>query len=151
MTSFETQWTIFWTKFGDYKKMILSTSLNQKVTSRMMSIVQKNGVLYFQTDKTSRKYRQLIENENVALCIDNIQIEGVCKEIGHPLDHAIFSKLYKKHFSDSFDHYSMLKNEILFEVTPLFVKSWIYQDGVPFEEVFDFQLQSYSMLEYKGE
>lgn len=151
MNNFETQWKTFWNEFGTGKKMVLSTSLNDKVTARMMSIVQKQGVLYFQTDRMFRKYHQLVENRNVALCIDNIQIEGTCKEIGHPLDNAIFSCLYKECFPSSFTNYSSLKNERLFEVIPLYIKRWIYRDGTPFEEIFEVQKQEYVFFEYKGE
>lgn len=42
--------------------------------------------LYFQTDNTFKKYNQLKGNNKVALCIDNIQIEGECTELGHPLE-----------------------------------------------------------------
>lgn len=38
----------------------------------MMSVVLINGVFYFQPDKTFRKYEQIKDNPNVALCIDNI-------------------------------------------------------------------------------
>lgn len=47
---FEDKYLKFWQEFGTCKKMVLSTSLNDKVTSRMMSIVVMDGKLYFQTD-----------------------------------------------------------------------------------------------------
>lgn len=57
--------------------MVLSTSLNDVVTSRMMSVVLINKKIYFQTDRTFRKYRQLKENPRVSLCVDNMQIDRV--------------------------------------------------------------------------
>ena len=46
-------------EFNNGKTMVLSSSENDKVTSRMMSVVCVDGLLYFQTDKTFRKYHQL--------------------------------------------------------------------------------------------
>lgn len=60
-----------------------------------MSIVVVNKTIYFQTDKTFRKYEQLKGNPRVSLCADNIQIEGYCKEIGAPLDYTEFLNAYK--------------------------------------------------------
>ena len=119
----------FWSEFGTAKKMVLSTSQKDHVTSRMVSIIQYEGLLYFQTDCTFRKYEQLIENHHIALCIDNIQIEGICKEIGHPLDLTIFSDLYQKHFPNSFKRYTALKNERLFQVIQLISNAGFMKKG----------------------
>lgn len=143
MNNFENQYSAFLNEFGKGKTMVLSTSLNAKVTSRMMSVVQQNGVFYFQTDRHFRKYDQLIKNENVALCIDNIQIEGIAKELGHPLENANFCSFYKECFSSSFERYSSLSNEVLFAVTPLHVERWLYKEGVPFLETFDISNKEY--------
>ncbi|MFQ7174659.1 MAG: pyridoxamine 5'-phosphate oxidase family protein [Thomasclavelia ramosa] len=48
----------------------------------MMSIVVLNKKIYFQTDRTFRKYKQIKENPQVSLCIDNIQMEGYCEQVG---------------------------------------------------------------------
>ena len=66
---FKEKFEEFLTEFNKGKTMVLSSSENNKVTSRMMSIVCINGLFYFQTDKTFRKYHQLISNPQVALCI----------------------------------------------------------------------------------
>lgn len=150
MNDFENQFAAFLNEFGRRKQMVLSTSLNDQVTSRMMSVIQKDGNFYFQTDKTFRKYNQLIQNKNIALCIDNIQIEGICTELGHPLEDSAFSTLYKECFSGSFEKYSSLGNEVLFMVTPLYVERWIYRNGVPFVETFNVVKKEYHLYEYKS-
>ena len=81
---FQEAYSNFYKELGENKKMVLSTSRNDVVTSRMMSIIVLNKKLYFQTDKTLRKYNQLKENPNVSLCIDNIQIEGHCEKSREP-------------------------------------------------------------------
>ena len=140
----------FFSDFGKGRKMVLSTSENDKVSSRMMSVVQIGGELYFQTDRTMKKYNQMMKNNNVALCIDNIQIEGKCIETGHPLDNAEFCDIYKECFKGSYDAYSMLSNERLFIVKPLYIERWIYDDGVPYIETFDMSTQQYGLDRYLG-
>lgn len=151
MNDFNDQYSAFLNEFGNGKKMVLSTSLNDKVTSRMMSVIHQNGIFYFQTDKHLRKYDQLIKNENVALCIDNIQIEGICKELGHPLENPDFCSQYKECFASSFERYSSLSNEVLFAVTPLHLERWLYKDGTPFVESFDIANREYCIYEYQGD
>jgi len=150
MDLFKEKYESFLSEFEKGRKMVLSTSLNDHVSSRMMSIVCIDGLFYFQTDKTFQKYNQLIGNPNVALCADNIQITGVCKELGHPMENALFCNVYKACFSGSFSMYSALKNERLFEVTPKHVERWKYIDSEPFIETFDIDKQEYTLTKYDG-
>ena len=69
---FKEKFEEFIMEFKKGKTMVLSSSENNKVTSRMMSIVCIDGLFYFQTDKTFRKYNQIISNPQVDLCIENI-------------------------------------------------------------------------------
>lgn len=123
---FEDIYKAFLQEFGKGKRMVLSTSLQDHVTSRMMSVVQREGIFYFQTDSEIRKYKQLSGNPRVALCIENIQIEGLCREIGRPPEDS----------------------ERLFAVTPLFIERWMYLDGKPFVEELDVERQIYMRREY---
>lgn len=148
MSEFEIELNRFFQEFGISRKMVLSTSENDIVTSRMMSIVLINGVFYFQTDITLKKYGQIKGNANVALCIDNIQIQGVCKEVGRPLDNKEFASVFEKCFKGSFDAFSALENERLFAVTPVFIECWQYVDGKPFIETFDIANCEYYLSRY---
>lgn len=150
MNTFFDRYNNFLREFGNGKPMVLSSSEKDKVTSRMMSIVQYNGAFYFQTDKTFRKYHQLINNPQVALCIDNIQIEGICEEIGHPTECSSFCNIYQECFSGSFKRYSSLKNERLFVVKPTYIERWLYKEGIPFMETFDIENQIYNSSQYEG-
>lgn len=150
MNLFNDKYNAFLIEFGQGRKMVFSTSENNRVSSRMMSVIQFDGMLYFQTDITMKKYRQIKSNRNVALCIDNIQIEGICEEKGCPLDNSQFCDIYQKCFRGSFDAYSSLKNERLFVVKPLFVERWIYRNGVPYIETFDVENKQYNYKEYLG-
>lgn len=138
----------FLEEFGTGRKMVLSTSLQDHVTSRMMSIVQREGIFYFQTDREMRKYGQLSGNPQVALCIDNIQIEGLCRQIGHPMENRDFCILYEECFPGSFHRYSALEKECLFAVTPFRIERWLYLEGRPFLEEMDVERQIYIRREY---
>ncbi len=140
----------FLTEFGKGRKMVLATSLDDRVSSRMMSVVLIKGLFYFQTDVILGKYRQLKGNPNVALCIDNIQIEGVCEEIGHPMDNDAFCEHFQQCFKGSYDAYTVLKNERLFVVKPTFIERWVYKDGIPYIERFDTEAQRYEINQYIG-
>ena len=116
----------------------------------MMSVVCIGGGFYFQTDRTFRKYRQLLANPHVALCIDNIQIEGICHELGHPMDDPDFCAVFKECFGGSFRAYSLLKNERLFAVSPRYIERWVYSEGLPFIEKYDVEKREYSLSRYQG-
>ena len=149
MNTFSQKYGAFLLEFGKGRKMVLSTSENNRVSSRMMSVVQIDGVFYFQTDITFHKYHYIVNNPNVALCIDNIQIEGVCEELGHPLQFAHFCDVFQECFKGSYDAYSSLENERLFAVKPMYVERWIYEDGVPYIETFDIKTQEYKSSRYR--
>ncbi|MDD6395459.1 MAG: pyridoxamine 5'-phosphate oxidase family protein [Firmicutes bacterium] len=148
MYEFEIKCREFFKQIGNHNTMVLSTSLNDKVTSRMMSIIVIDGKFYFQTDNTFRKYQQIQGNPNVALCADNIQIEGVCNEVGRPQLSPEFCKLYNENFSVSYKLYSELENERLFEIIPTYIQKWIYVDGKPFIGAFDFKNKIYTKQAY---
>lgn len=147
---FEEQYFKFWQEFGKSKEMVLSTALNDMVTSRTMSIINLNSKLYFQTDCTFRKYNQLKRNPHVALCVNNIQIEGFCNEIGRPIENEEFCNIYKECFTGSYNRYTLLENERLFIVLPTFIERWIYIDGVPYRETFDISNRKYRSEQYLG-
>ena len=145
---FDEQCQALFRDIGEHKKMVLSTSFEGCVTSRMMSVVIFDDIFYFQTDMTFRKYAQLKKNEKAALCIDNLQIEGLCRELGHPACNPTFSSLYEKHFPSAFKRYTYLANERLFSFKPTYIKRWIYEEGEPYEEIFDFTHRLYEKRKY---
>ncbi len=150
MSMFTDKYTRFLSDFGKGRKMVLSTTDGNTVSSRMMSVVLIDGLLYFQTDITFRKCSQLSVNRSAALCIDNIQIEGIAEELGHPLERPDFCERFSECFRGSYDAYTSLKNERLFRVTPTHVQRWLYIDGAPYIETFRLPDEKYEITEYKG-
>ena len=126
---------------GKVRKMVLSTSFDNRVTSRMMSFVIFDNKFYCQTDKTFLKYQQIKLNPKVALCIDNIQIEGIAKNIGKPLENKKFINLFKQYYKTSYEIYSFLENEILLEIEPTSIGVWIYKDFIPVREFYNLEIK----------
>ena len=151
MDTFIKQYEAFLSDFGEGRTMVLSTSENDVVSSRMMSVVQLNGIFYFQTDVMLKKYRQLSVNPNAALCIDNIQLEGVCENLGHTLENEEFCSIFKKCFKGSYEAYTALKNERLFAFKPRYIERWVYRQGIPYIESFDIEAKAYHIERYSGE
>lgn len=150
MGIFDEKYGEFLEEFGRGRKMVLSTAVNDHVFSRMMSVVRLGGDFMFQTDRNFRKYEQLTENPNAALCIDNIQIEGVCREWGRPLDNRQFREAFRECFEGSYKAYSGLDDERLFVMSPTFIERWVYIGKSPFVERFDVAAGEYSITGYEG-
>ena len=101
----------FFEKTGAAAHMVLATAGNDgRVSARTMSVVRLGDRFYFQIDGDSRKAAQLRENLRAA---------------------------YRAAFPSSFDRYTHLECERLWEFAPDFAKQWIYEGGEPFEEILD--------------
>ena len=118
------------------KVAVLATSSCDKVTARSVSYIILNSRIYFQTDKTFLKCEQMIKNPNVALCIDNIQIEGSAKIKGHPFaeENRAFIEEFKKVHYGSFNAYSHMENEVVVEIEPISIILWKYEEGKPLRD-----------------
>ena len=55
---FKEKYSKFFEKIGRSKFMVLSTSKDDFVTSRMVSIIVIDGKFYFQTDKNFKKWKK---------------------------------------------------------------------------------------------
>ena len=127
------------------KHIVLATSYNDLVTARTISYVMINEKLYFQTLKTYEKVYQITHNNKVALCIDNLQIEGLAKIVGHPFDNKnnLFLELYKEKHNSAYQKYSSLADEVVIEVTINKISRWIYIDNVGHKEIINLITKEY--------
>jgi uncharacterized pyridoxamine 5'-phosphate oxidase family protein len=124
---------------GDKKVMVLATCYENLVTARSMSCIIIGKKIYFQTDTTFQKIKQMIENPNIALCIDNIQIEGIAKIKKHPFDDENYEFLnaFKENYKNSYEHYSHIKNEVVVEIKPTLITLWKYEGSQPLRDFLD--------------
>lgn len=146
---FDSKVTEFFSRFGNHKNMVLSTCLDNKVHARMMSIVCFQNKFYFQTDKTFRKCKDISDNSNVSLCIDNIQIEGVCTAVGKPIENKAFCEIFSTSFPKAYELYTNLENEILYEIEPAYIECWLYENSKPYIEIYDMSNREYYKKQYE--
>lgn len=152
MSEFAVKLNEFFSNLGVAKKMVLATSKDDKVTARMMSCIIFDSSFYFQTDKKFLKYEQICANPQVALCIDNIQVEGMSTIWGHPLDkcNAFFRTAFELNYKGSFDSYTTLTDEVLLKVNPTKITLWEYEKSKPYRLFFDIENQIFSKEFYVG-
>ncbi len=109
------------TLFAENRGMILATSLNDRVTARHISHVNDDLDIYFTSWDHNKKIIQMKGNPNIALSLNNVQIEGKAEVLG-----SIFDEKYKK-IGDLFrskfgkmwlDRFSHIKELILVKVIP---------------------------------
>lgn len=88
------------TEFG-----VLATAAGDFVTAREMMIVSDGLTIWCFTSENTRKFKQMQENKNVALAINNLQIEGIVTLKGAPLDeeNAEFLRIFKEKFPKSYE------------------------------------------------
>jgi len=124
---------------GDNKILVLATSSDNRVTARSVSCIVIGKKVCFQTDKTFLKCEQIMKNQNVALCTENIQIEGIAKIKGHPLneENKDFAEKYKNYYKSSYDNYSHMQNETVIEVESTYITLWKYENGLPYRDFLD--------------
>ena len=114
-----------------------ATDAQHQVSARMMSVIHDGLKIYFQTGRDSGKCAQMLANPCVALCADNVQIEGTARLLGHPLaaENQFFAEQSQVLHRGSFDKYSHLSDNVVVEVIPTHITLWKYTaDGTPYRD-----------------
>lgn len=126
------------------RHIVLATSSHGRVTARTISYIVLDNKIMFQTDSTFLKAKQIKSNNKVALCIDNIQIEGIAKILGNPFDeyNNKFLKKYKQIHESAYNKYSHTKNEIVIEVCPILITIWKYENELGIRKVINLESQT---------
>ncbi len=132
-----------WNDIGENTVAVLSTCFGGRVTSRKMSMVIINGNFYCQTNKDYLKCRQISENPNVSLCFGTYTIEGVCTIKGKPFSDSTFIAAMEKAYPDAVKRWSYLPAERILEIRPALVRSWIYEDDIPYIETWNLENDTY--------
>ncbi|MBH1941771.1 pyridoxamine 5'-phosphate oxidase family protein [Mobilitalea sibirica] len=138
-------------QLGSHKTMVLATSADNRTTARMMSCIMLNNKIYCQTDIDFQKSKQILKNPFVALCVDNIQIEGEATIKGSPMEecNSEFVEAFKTYFRGSYDTYSSLSNEIVIEIAPTLITLYCYDNKKPYREFIDCKQQKVHIKQYE--
>ncbi len=125
-----------WNKVEKKKIAVLSTAAHNRVTSRAMSFIRLGDDLYFQSDERNLKIRQIQKNRNVAVCLDNIQMEAEAEIRGHsslPVNHDFVAKFKQEH-PGSYEAYTEGKHQVVIRLIIKLITLWKYLDGSPYRE-----------------
>jgi hypothetical protein len=121
---------------------ILATSSGDRVSARSMSIINDGLDIWFEMCANDLKGRQIRDNPRVALCWNNVQIEGRAEILGNahapePANAAgvaWFCREYAAVHPDGFRRWSAWEGEVVVRVRPTLVTLWKYLAGEPFRD-----------------
>lgn len=90
--------------FNENRHIVLATSANNRVSNRTVSFANDDLVIYIISWDHNLKINQIKENPHVALCLNNIQIEGRAELIKRPIDDKSneIQNIYRKKFSERY-------------------------------------------------
>jgi general stress protein 26 len=108
-----------------HELVFLATSERELVTNRMVRLVSNGLSFFFLTNVNSRKYKQIMANQNVAIAVGGLQIEGMASLKGHPQDeeNTEFIKAFRESRPEAYEM-SLKKGNLqgpvirLFEIVP---------------------------------
>ncbi|HRX15881.1 MAG TPA: pyridoxamine 5'-phosphate oxidase family protein [Spirochaetota bacterium] len=121
--------------------VLASCGADMRVSARSMSIVNRGLEIWFQTDSRFKKNRQMDENPFVALCLENIQIEGRVEKTGHSLDpeNKFFCDEFELHHPGSYKAYTLSRDEVIYRVIAEQITLWRYDKGQSYRDFIDVQ------------
>jgi general stress protein 26 len=108
------------------RQIVLSTCSNNRVTSRVVDCACYNEKIYLLTWAHHTKCIQIEENPNVALCYDNLQIEGVAEIKGSPLikSNTAHSNKYRAKQPEIYDKFAEYDGMVIIKVDIKSIHSW---------------------------
>jgi uncharacterized pyridoxamine 5'-phosphate oxidase family protein len=123
--NFEDKYNEVMKRLENENTIVLSTSYKDNVTSRSIWFILYESSIYFVTSKAYTKCKQIEKNPNVALCLDNIQIEGIAKIKGNcSLKENELIRAYCERKHTGMIHYLKYKNSIFIEVKINKIQLW---------------------------
>ncbi len=108
-------------EIGQDKIMALATRNGDGVAARTVNVYTYNGCFYFVTETSSNKYKQIAQNNHVALSVDAIQITGYATSLEHPCDesNSEIAHFIEEKLPQQFTRYSDIPIMRLIKVAPV--------------------------------
>ena len=122
--------------------IVLATSLNNRVTARNVSYASEGLTIIFGAWTHTKKIAQIRANAKVALCRDNVSIEGIAEMVESPQDeeNKRLVEIYKKKLPSVFERYfAHFPGTVFVKVTPTLIVSWVSKDNQRFLEYLDLE------------
>lgn len=121
--------------------MVLATSDNDRVLARNVLIASNGLDIYFFTWGHSRKCMQIEKNPRVALCKDNVQIEGVAEILGDLFDESNkhYTDIIRDKFPDAIKRWERYPGMVIARIRPTLVITGVNIKGEPYLEHLDLE------------
>jgi len=123
--------------------IVLATSFDNRVTARTVTYASKGLEVYFMSWGHHKKCVQIRGNPKVALCRDNLTMEGLAEILGNPLDqkNKEYVEIYRNKLPHDFAGFARIPGMVLVKVKPAFVVSWVRIKNRFFLEHLDLESQ----------
>lgn len=121
--------------------IVLATSYDNRVTARTVTYASKESEVYLMSWGHHKKCVQIRGNAKVALCRDNVSIEGVAEILGSPLDekNKEYVEIYRKKLPRDFEGFAHQSGMVMVKVTPTFIVSMVRIDKMLYLEHLDLE------------
>jgi len=121
--------------------IVLATSFDDRATARTVTYASKGLEVYFMSWGHHKKCVQIRGNPKVALCRDNLTMEGLGEILGNPLDekNKEYAEIYRNKLPREFEGFARIPGMVLVKVTPTFMVSWVRIENRFFLEHLDLE------------
>jgi len=123
---------------------VLATSDGNYVTAREMMVLIDGLTIFCFTASSTRKYKQIQKNNNIALSLNNLQIEGIATLRGHPSekDNTGFLRMFEEKFPKAYEFWGSIcknpeSNFQLIEISPMKITAYKSADGNTFLDILN--------------
>ncbi|GHU62759.1 hypothetical protein FACS189418_4720 [Clostridia bacterium] len=107
-------------QFEKGTNIVLSTSLDDYVTSRTVTVISFQDNLYFASVKrpTALKFIQIEKNPNIALCTGSMKITGLAHIIGavSAQENTELAALYKEKLPEAYAKYALPSDSVFIQI-----------------------------------
>ncbi len=120
--------------------VVATLSKNNKPEAALVGFaISKDLEIVFDTVKTSRKYKNLLQNPNVAVVIgwDNettVQYEGIATEL-YGVDAEYYKEIYFEVYPDGRQRAKTWQHIVHFKITPKWIRYSDFNEGGGVEEI----------------
>lgn len=122
---------------GDGSTMQLAIIGNHRVLTKNMNCLVYNRRIYFRSDEDFVSGDNMTDNPNVALSVNNVQMEGLASIKSDFDEEQEIAERYRKLQNDTYDTCRTMCKPVLVEVEPTFITMWKYENGHPLRDYLD--------------
>jgi len=144
---------------NENKQIVLATSLNNRVTSRVVDFANDDLTIYFMSWNHNKKITQITGNSHVALSLNNIQIEAKAEILGRPTEerNKCLLEFHKKKFSEIYvKTFSNIPEIVIVKITPISIVKFLNIDrrfyfvkmDIANKKAYQMRLEDKKNLEY---